>query len=237
MTSYPSPENTGTATTTALRDRIDLGIRIVLTLVFAFSAGMYIKNALHEFHAIDPSSPNLDVALSRGLSIFAVGLYTLMIGFLYAVRLKPVRTATGWKPTVAALLGGFLSMGLLYFPQRTDLSLTTQLISCVLVLGGNILAVVILMRLGKSFSIVPQSRRLVTTGPYRFVRHPLYLAEAVATIGALLDFISPLAVALIVVQLGFQVARMHYEEKILSETFPEYADYARRTARLIPSIY
>jgi protein-S-isoprenylcysteine O-methyltransferase Ste14 len=216
---------------------VDLGFRVVLTLFFAFSAAMYIKNALHEFHNLDSANPHLDLTLSHALSILAIGLYTLMIGCLYAIRLKPIKTVVGWKPTIAALLGGFLLMGLLYLPQRTDLPLAAQIISCVLVLGGNIMAVIILMRLGKSFSILPQSRRLVTTGPYSLVRHPLYLAEAIATIGALINFISPVAVTLIVVQLGFQLVRMHYEEKILQETFPEYADYAKHTARLIPGIY
>ena len=44
--------------------------------------------------------------------------------------------------------------------------------------------------LGKSFSIIPQARRLVREGPYSVVRHPLYLAEEVALLSCLLRFFS-----------------------------------------------
>jgi protein-S-isoprenylcysteine O-methyltransferase Ste14 len=37
--------------------------------------------------------------------------------------------------------------------------------------------------------------------------------------------------------LGFQFLRLHYEEGVLREAFPEYAEYARRTARLVPGLY
>jgi protein-S-isoprenylcysteine O-methyltransferase Ste14 len=69
------------------------------------------------------------------------------------------------------------------------------------------------------------------------VRHPLYLAELVATIGVVIQFLSPWAVAIVVIQFAFQVARMRNEERVLASSFPEYAHYRDRTARLIPGIY
>ena len=50
--------------------------------------------------------------------------------------------------------------------------------------------IVVIFHLGRSFSIVPQARTLVRTGPYKFVRNPLYLAEEVALLGTLLQFYS-----------------------------------------------
>jgi protein-S-isoprenylcysteine O-methyltransferase Ste14 len=69
------------------------------------------------------------------------------------------------------------------------------------------------------------------------VRHPLYLAEAVAALGALINFLSAWALVLVAVQIALQMVRIHYEERVLRETFPEYESYARRTARLIPGVY
>ena len=107
----------------------------------------------------------------------------------------------------------------------------------VLILIGNIYGLMALRHLGRSFSIFPEGRRLVTTGPYRYVRHPLYIAESIAALGAMINFLSPASVVIVVTQLLLQFARMHYEEKVLRQTFPEYAAYARRTAKIIPGIY
>jgi protein-S-isoprenylcysteine O-methyltransferase Ste14 len=220
----------------ARQQAIDFGIRAILGLTFAFSAGICFKNALEQFQAIDPG--HLDAELfSHALSVLAIGLYTLMVACLYALRLRPQSKLSGAGPTAAAILGGFLMSGLLLLNPRPDLPLAVQIAACLLVLIGNGFAVYILTHLGRSFSILPESRKLVTSGPYQLVRHPLYLAEAVATLGALIAFLSPWALLLVAVQITLQIVRIHYEEKTLSESFPEYEDYARRTWRLIPGIY
>lgn len=215
---------------------IDFSIRAILGLTFAFSAGVCFKNALEQFQSLDLD--HLDAQLfSHALSVLAIGLYTLMVACLYALRLRPRNKTSGAWPCAAAILGGFLMSGLLLMNQRQDLPLVVQIAACLLVLVGNAFAVYILLHLGRSFSILPESRMLVTSGPYQIVRHPLYLAEAVATLGALIAFLSPWALLLVAVQIALQIVRIHYEEKTLSETFPEYKEYAKRTWRLIPGIY
>jgi len=97
--------------------------------------------------------------------------------------------------------------------------------------------VVALIRLGRSFSIMAESRQLVTTGPYQFVRHPLYLTEEIALVGVFLQYASPWTVLLLLVQIAFQLRRMYNEELVLTAHFPEYAAYQRTTARLIPGVY
>ena len=217
-------------------DKIDLCVRALLGLTFAFSAGICFRSSIEQFQNLD--FDHLDAQLfSHALSVLAIGLYTLMIACLYALRLRAKGRASGAFPCAAAILGGFLMSGLLLLNQRPDLPLYAQVAACVLVLVGNAFAVYILLHLGRSFSILPESRKLVTTGPYQIVRHPLYLAEAVATLGALIAFLSPWALLLVVIQIALQIVRIHYEEKTLSENFPEYKEYAKKTWRLIPGIY
>jgi len=93
----------------------------------------------------------------------------------------------------------------------------------------------VLRWLGKSFSILAEARRLVTEGPYRVVRHPLYICEGIATVGVMLQVISPLAVLIIIVFATIQYRRMINEEKILTSAFPEYRAYAARTPLVIPA--
>jgi protein-S-isoprenylcysteine O-methyltransferase Ste14 len=104
-------------------------------------------------------------------------------------------------------------------------------------LAGLVFAIVSLASLGRSFGIFPEARRLVTHGPYRWVRHPLYLAEITGALGGLLSSISIPTVAPFAVFVVLQYWRAMYEERALVQAFPEYAEYARKTWRILPGIH
>jgi protein-S-isoprenylcysteine O-methyltransferase Ste14 len=90
------------------------------------------------------------------------------------------------------------------------------------------------LALGRCFGVLPEARGLVTGGPYRVVRHPLYLGELGACAGLVIASPSGWNFALAVVFAVAQGARMRMEEQELSHQFPEYGAYAARTPRLIP---
>ena len=69
------------------------------------------------------------------------------------------------------------------------------------------------------------------------MRHPLYFAEELAIIGIFMQFLSLSTAFVLAVQIVFQLRRMHNEEAVLAESFPEYAAYRQRTARLLPGVY
>ncbi len=173
------------------------------------------------------------VDLSMRLSVIA---YFVVLAASVIFRARPERRAAGIEPRISAMLGTFLICFVVVLPRR-NLSLTEEMIATLLLLGGNALAVLVLVQLRSSFSIMAEARRLVTSGAYRWVRHPLYLAEELAVVGIVLQFLSPWVALLLAVQIAFQLRRMHNEERVLSETFPEYADYKKNTAMLLPGIY
>jgi protein-S-isoprenylcysteine O-methyltransferase Ste14 len=162
--------------------------------------------------------------------------FTLLVAATVVLRTRPSGKATGLEPRIAALLGSFMMYGILLFPRR-DLSLSGEISATLLMMIGNVGALVALSRLGRSFSIMAETRQLVTTGPYRFVRHPLYLAEEIAIVGIFMQFASIWTALLLAIQIAFQLRRMHNEEAVLTTGFPEYAAYSQSTSRLIPRIY
>ena len=63
------------------------------------------------------------------------------------------------------------------------------------------------------------------------------LGEMAAIAGVALQHFSVWALLLLALGWAFQLQRMKYEERVLFQSFPEYGDYAARTARLVPGVY
>lgn len=82
---------------------------------------------------------------------------------------------------------------------------------------------------------VKQDHKLVTTGPYRWVRHPLYTGLLAGTLGAALAFGMWHALAgVVLLWIGF-ISRAHREDAVMGGQFgEEFAAYRARTGRLVP---
>lgn len=170
--------------------------------------------------------------VSRSSTILFLGLLSI----LFIIRLEPIKKAKGILPRVLAIAGTF-SMALVTIFPRANLSLTQTVIATSLSLVGTALSLFALAHLGRSFSVMAEARRLVTSGPYRMVRHPLYVFEAVASLGILFQFFSFYSVLIYLAHCFLQLQRMKTEEAVLEGVFPEYQTYKLKTARVIPGIY
>jgi protein-S-isoprenylcysteine O-methyltransferase Ste14 len=91
--------------------------------------------------------------------------------------------------------------------------------------------------LGRSFGIVAADRGIVVMGPYRIVRHPIYLGYFVTHIGFLLANWSARNIALYISIYFFKISRILAEERILREDESYRADCQRVRYRVIPFIF
>ncbi len=116
----------------------------------------------------------------------------------------------------------------------------TMLETCLgLTVLGAALALLALTSLRSNFSIVPEARLLVSSGPYRWLRHPMYFAELMMISGiALSDSRLTLLLGAIAV-VGLQICRVRAEEELLRATFPAaHSTFVTRTRyRLVPFVW
>jgi protein-S-isoprenylcysteine O-methyltransferase Ste14 len=169
------------------------------------------------------------------LSSFCLAIFYTLLTVLIMTRPPARAQAAGLLPRIAAFVGSYMPWTITFFGQ-TDQALPNLLATaCVLI--GMIMMLVTIRHLGRAFSLVPQARSVVQTGPYRWIKHPLYLSEEFVILGVVLQHLSPVTVIVLVLHIGVQVCRILYEEDLLRRNLPEYSSYEASRWRLIPYVW
>jgi protein-S-isoprenylcysteine O-methyltransferase Ste14 len=166
--------------------------------------------------------------------LLALAYFTLLV-VLYTVRLPQRGTDHRLAVIFIAFSGTFAAIGASFLPggtRRDGLVLAADVVAT----AGLAYSVWGLAYLRRSFSIIPEARRLVTGGPYSLSRHPLYLGEIGTAIGINLATAGWLSAVAIVYFVTCELLRIRWEERILALTFPnDYLAYARRVPRYLPN--
>lgn len=125
----------------------------------------------------------------------------------------------------------------LFFEYTGTLRLIPEWAGAAIQLFGIAWQILSKLTLGRSFGVLPAARGLVTHGPYRVVRHPIYLGYLIAHVGFLLGNFSLQNVLVLGALYCAQIVRMLREEAVLGES-GEYRDYAARVRwRLVPFVF
>jgi isoprenylcysteine carboxyl methyltransferase (ICMT) family protein YpbQ len=144
------------------------------------------------------------------------------------------RSSTVNLRTLAAT-GGMLFLPCLMRPTNASVGMlaTTGLVFELL---GVALTQVARIYMGRRFGILPANRGIVSKGPFRWVRHPIYFGWLVLSIGYAMSFPSQRNIMLLVVALPLTVWRIDQEETHLSAD-PDYRHYMDRVPyRLLPGV-
>jgi len=167
-------------------------------------------------------------------SSLSLAVYLLVVG-AYLLRSREVATDRSRVARVVAVAATFSPFLMPLWPAR-EASAGVEVVASALLSAGLVGCVWSLRHLWRSFSVLPQARTLVTSGPYRFVRHPLYSTEILANLGMAIHFGRPFHWAVLVLLVLGQVYRARREERLLCQHVPGYAQYRARTACLVPGL-
>lgn len=203
-----------------------MSIVVIVAALATFSAiplVLYFKN--------DSYPMTLAVATQLTSTVF------LLLQLLMTISRLPARgSAKGIEPRVTSVAGTFLILVAMVLTRPVENGSVQLLALCAIFLGTSC-SIFCIYWLGRSFSLMATARRLVTSGPYSVVRHPLYICEAVFVLGMIISHFSILMVALGALQCIFQYRRARNEEAVLRQVFPEYDEYARRVPMLVPRFF
>jgi protein-S-isoprenylcysteine O-methyltransferase Ste14 len=160
------------------------------------------------------------------------------------IKKDRVQQTIPWSGLLVILVAGLVLLAdRLPFAQTRLVppSVVATLIGTSLEIAGVALAVWGRHQLGANWSSaasVKEGHELVTSGPYRLVRHPIYAGFLWAMLGAVLTQGGLLWVAGLAVLIPVFAYRMSVEEKLMAGEFPsEYPQFQRRTKRVIPFIW
>lgn len=87
------------------------------------------------------------------------------------------------------------------------------------------------------FPDVLKGSSLISSGPYKLIRHPMYLSLFLLSISLLLTESNTLRIIIVIILCINLLFKVEFEEKLLKKKFPGYKDYASRTWKIFPYLY
>jgi len=165
----------------------DLTAASPLILYFLFVIAGLALQIQNQMKARYSDELALSVTIKTVGAIFAVTQIVFLV-----IRRMPAARFSAWWPRISAIIGANAPLLFLMLPAAAPHA-GVILVSSAFLVVGTLASIFVLCWLGRSFSVTPQARALVISGPYRFIRHPLFLSEQIIILGAMFQYKQPWA--------------------------------------------
>ena len=128
-------------------------------------------------------------------------------------------------------IAGLLKLGVLFSAQ--PITIVIQVLAVALLIWARIT----FGRRSFHAAANPTAGGLVTSGPYHYIRHPIYTAACLFGWAAIITHFSLASAGCGVLMLVGSLTRLFAEEHLVRQRYPEYIEYARVTSRMLPGIF
>ncbi len=234
MRTVPKIDSADAADSTRTRDWADLAFgRALPAIFFGLFIVIWLLGTVQAAGRLTRPGATADDYLAVANHVLRLAFFSMLV-VMYVVRLPTKKADRRPLVVLVSFVGTFCIVATSFLPG-TPHGPVSVLLSDILITAGMAWAVWGLAYLRRSFSIIPEARRLVTGGPFALSRNPLYLGEGIASIGVVLPSFSIWHALLLAVFVTSQLLRISWEQKILKEAFgEEYVAYLRRVSMLVP---
>jgi len=186
-------------------------------------------------YGLPHSSPFSGSVLATTRALVASAMHFL-IAYLFIVR-EEARSTPNFRESIAPVVSIATPSLILNISIHFRPMFEFTNIGMCLMITGLLISVVAFSCLGKSFSILPARRTIVTRGLYSVVRHPVYAGEIVMGVGLVLMRFNLVALVLLLIGIAATVFRIKIEEEKLSVD-DDYRRYQLKVRyRLLPPIW
>lgn len=194
-------------------------------------AGVNLGLAAMFFGAAIPSGAN---HLSEPADlIWSIGM--VLTGLFCVTRPRPSAVMLDWRAMLSGL-GAMVLPALMTRAAPSSAGLVYRL-AVVLEFAGVAISQLARVYMGHAFGVLPANRGIISAGPFRVVRHPVYLGWVLMAIGFSLAHRGLRNYALVIACLSLTLWRIVLEEELLGAD-PEYRSYLSRVRfRMLPGIY
>jgi protein-S-isoprenylcysteine O-methyltransferase Ste14 len=215
--------------------------RYLLSLVFLYLASMEFNKTWGILSGRIGTETTVFIDVARHLVLLLLGLFTTLLLLLgRRAIVPPQRFKFILIPLITTFFNFFyytvplfpISLQINICPRDLQRALVVAGLTCIIV--GPMFSLWGILHLGRSIGIFVTVRRLILTGPYQWIRHPMYLGWVCTYFGVALANFSGAYFLLVATHIILLLYRAHLEETELSNYSPDYREYMKHIGFIFP---